>query len=357
MPETTTSVAARVDNRDCFDAYRDLPESSIDAVITDPPYFLEGLGGDWADAIDRPTTKSAAVTSLAAGMRFDSVQGREFQEFMQRVATESLRVLKPGGFFIAMSAPRLYHRLAVGVEDAGFEIRDMWTWLYTQNQVKAMSVARFLDRYDLDPAVRAQVEHQLRAWKTPQVKSCIEPMVFAQKPKTDSEGRPVTFLENWLTHGVGLVNIPTGVGSEGDMVTANVLTTEAIAEDIDRAFLVPKPRKTEKGDTSHLSVKPLSLMDQLVRVTVRPGGVVLDPFNGSGSTGVSAISIGRHYRGFEQEPTYFAQSQERFAGAFPEGDWQEGSAPAPWWQVSVSAPDVDTIPARAAVTVPQDSLF
>ena len=321
-------VHVTLHQEDCFAAFARIPDASLDAVITDPPYFLDKLGDSWDTGSMKHATKGSAVTSLPVGMRFDPQQGLAFQEFMQRVAAESLRTLKPGGFFLSFSAPRLYHRLGVAVEDAGFEIRDLWAWVYTQNQVKAMSVERFLDTSGLTKKEKERLAKELSVWKTPQVKSCIEPIVFAQKPKLDGSGKSVTFLENWLNHHVGLVNIQTNVGNEADMVTANILTTGAINDAFDKAFLVPKPTKAEKGDTTHISVKPLTLMDQLVRATVPESGLVLDPFNGSGSTGISALRLGRSYIGFELAPAYFEQSKKRFEEAFAEEgfSWEKVSS-------------------------------
>lgn len=299
-------------NADCFDAFKSLPSNSVDAVITDPPYFLDKLGSAWEVDEFKTSSARAAVTSLPVGMKFDPQQGTQFQEFMHRVAIEAYRVLKPGGALVAMSAPRLYHRLGVAVEDAGFEVRDMWSWLYTQNQVKAMSVERFLDTRGLTRRQLARLKTELRSWKTPQIKSCIEPAVFAQKPKLDQHGKPQTFLANWLEHHVGLVDLGTGVGANGDKQSANVITTGPIESALDKSFLVAKPGKSEKGTTSHLSVKPLALMEQFVRLTVPEAGLVLDPFSGSGSTGIAALDCGRNYIGFELNEAYFRQSMQRF---------------------------------------------
>ena len=305
-------------NLDCADAFPLIEGLSIDALITDPPYFLDRLASNWDLPALEKTTQGAVVQSLPAGMKFDPRQGKEFQAFMGKVAAEGLRVLKPGGFFLAFSAPRLYHRLGVAVEDAGFEVRDMWAWLYTQNQVKAMSVERFLDPTALSSNELDTVREELKNWKTPQVKSCLEPIVFAQKPRLDADGKPLTFLENWLRHHVGLVDINTSMGEEADMSTANIMTTGPISSALDKAFLVSKPSRAERGQTSHVSVKPLALMEQLIRATVPAGGTVLDPFNGSGSTGIAALSLGRNYIGFETSLEYFMQSQSRFATAFGE---------------------------------------
>lgn len=305
MPVTATLV-----NTDCFDAFATLEDDSIDAVITDPPYFLDQLGDTWSTDKEVKNTKSGQVTSLPAGMKFDPKQGIAFQEFMHNVALEAMRVLKPGGALLSFSAPRLYHRLAVAVEDAGFHVRDMWSWLYTQNQVKAMSVERFVDTSNLTDEEIEQLKTELSVWKTPQIKSCLEPIVFGQKPPDG------TFAKNWLAHRTGLVNTSAKVGEHENMVPANVLTTGWIDAAFDRAFLVPKPSRAERGDTSHISVKPLALMDQLVRLVTPAGATVLDPFNGSGSTGISALRTGRNYVGFELSGVYFTQTIDRFTSAF-----------------------------------------
>lgn len=314
------TASATLINRDCFEAFKSLPDNSVDAVITDPPYFLDKLGDDWDVDNIKHATKGSAVTSLPVGMKFDPNQGRQFQEFMDRVSQEALRVLKPGGFYLAMSAPRLVHRLGVAIEDAGFEVRDLWAWIYTQNQVKAMSVERFLDKMDTAKLSKKQLEalrEELAVWKTPQVKSCIEPIIFAQKPKVHPEtGKAMTFLECWLEGRVGLVNIATGQGRDADMVTANLITTGPINDALDKAFLVPKPTKAEKGDTTHVSVKPLTLMDQMIRSVAPVGATIVDPFNGSGSTGISALRLGRNYIGFELSAEYYNQSQKRFVESF-----------------------------------------
>lgn len=87
---------------DCVDRMRELPEASVDAVVTDPPYHLAFMGRTW------DTAPSPA----------------ESQREHERWAREALRVLKPGGHLLAFGGTRTYHRLAAGIEDAGFEIRD-----------------------------------------------------------------------------------------------------------------------------------------------------------------------------------------------------------------------------------------
>jgi site-specific DNA-methyltransferase (adenine-specific) len=305
-----TTVDATLFNADCFDVFASLEDGSVDAVITDPPYFLDQLATDWKTDKGVKVTSASQVTSLPAGMKFDPAQGLAFHAFMLKVGIEAMRVLKPGGFFLSFSAPRLYHRCATGLEDAGLHIRDMWSWLYTQNQVKAMSVARFADMTNMSEQEKAVLSAELAVWKTPQIKSCLEPIVCAQKPPDG------TFARNWVEHRTSLVNTSARVGTDGQMMPANVMTTGAIDSALDKAFLLPKPTRTEKGDTSHISVKPLALMDQLIRLTTLPGALVMDPFNGSGSTGISALRLGRNYVGAELSAEYYEQSLKRFTDAF-----------------------------------------
>lgn len=296
---------------DCFEKIKEIPSNTVDAIITDPPYFLDGMGDTWDEKmVNRNTTNHQRVKSLRGGMKFDKQQGIDFQNYMNKLALLALDKIKPGGWFIAFSAPRLYHRLAVGIEDAGYEIRDMWEWLYTQNQMKAMGLTRNLSKDDLSEQDFKKLSEELLVWKTPQVKSCFEPIVMAQKP------RQGTFYENWKKYHIGLVNVKSGVGLNNDMSTSNVMSTENIDTIIDQTFLIGKPSKKEKGTTTHLSVKPLALMDHIIVNTVPENGLIIDPFNGSGTTGIAAVRNNRKFIGFENNQKYFEQSLDRNKSMF-----------------------------------------
>jgi site-specific DNA-methyltransferase (adenine-specific) len=97
-----------------------LPSGSVDAIVCDPPYGLEFMGREWDG------WESAAA----------------FQAWCKAWAYEALRVLKPGGHLLAFGAPRTYHRLVCGIEDAGFEIRDQIAWLYAQGFPKSLNIAK-----------------------------------------------------------------------------------------------------------------------------------------------------------------------------------------------------------------------
>ena len=104
---------------------RKLEESSIDAIVTDPPYGLKFMGKEWDDAGD----------------------GQQQQEWHRLWAVEALRVLKPGGHLLAFGGSRTYHRLASAVEDAGFEIRDQIMWLYGSGFPKSLNVSKAIDKH------------------------------------------------------------------------------------------------------------------------------------------------------------------------------------------------------------------
>jgi site-specific DNA-methyltransferase (adenine-specific) len=288
-----------------------LPAHSIDLVLTDPPYFLDKLDNEWTpERAARRFYKSQAVFHLPPGMKFDPNQGRRMYEWYLEVSRELLRVLKPGGFFFSFSSPRLLHRMACAVEDAGFHIRDTFLWLYTQNQPKAMGVTHFIERMPLSKDTKRLLKERLSGWKTPQVKSCYEPIIVAQKPY---EG---TFLENMLQYGVGLFNTEVRIGQ--NMFPANVLLVEGIEETLDKYFLVPKPSVEERGAfNQHPAVKPLALCEYLIQLAAPEGAVVLDPFLGSGTTALAARSLKRRYIGIEINPEYVAIACKRLQNRTP----------------------------------------
>lgn len=285
-----------------------LKNNSIDLVLTDPPYFLDKLDNKWnPQVVSKKNTERQTIQSLPPGMKFDKTQGLRLYEWFLKVSQELFRILKPGGFFFSFSSPRLYHRLACAVEDAGFLIRDCFIWLYTQNQPKAMSLNHFLDRLKISNEKIVQIKQKLNGLKTPQIKSCFEPIIMAQKP---TEG---TFLKNVLKHKTGLINTNFRIGKHSNMFPANVISASYINETADKYFLVAKPDKDEKGSlNTHKTVKPLSICEYIIKLTtLTKAAVVLDPFIGSGTTAVAAKKLGRKFIGVEINPEYIEIALQR----------------------------------------------
>jgi site-specific DNA-methyltransferase (adenine-specific) len=154
----------RILTGDCVEQMKSLPDNSVDSVVTDPPYGLGFMGKEWdigVPAVD--------------------------------VFQECIRVLKPGGHLLAFGGTRTYHRLAVAVEDAGFEIRDMIAWVYGSGFPKSHNL-----------------KGEWEGWGTA-LKPAHEPIVVARKPFKG------TVANNVLEYGTGAINVDgCRVGTNGD---------------------------------------------------------------------------------------------------------------------------------------------
>lgn len=310
--QNATSETIDVNNiyqGDCIEYLRKMNDHSVDMICTDPPYFLDGLGNKWNKQKIDDKGSSSVVGNLPKGMKFDRQQSKNFYEFYLEVSKQLYRVLKPGGVFISFSSPRLYHSMTMAVEEAGFEIRDMLGWIYTQSQVKAFSQNHIIDNdKSKTEEEKQQMKEACKDRRTIQLKPAIEPMCLAMKPV---QGR---LVDNFMEHGTGLMHIgdETKTGSDNDYFPSNILTSECFDEAFDKIFLVAKPNKKEKGDfNTHLSVKPLQLITHLIRLFTKNNAIVLDPFMGSGTTAVACSVENRKYIGFELNKEYIDVANKR----------------------------------------------
>lgn len=301
----------RIELINCLDGMKKLPENSIDMVCTDPPYFLDGLGNDWNKSKLDKKGASSVVGNLPKGMKFDRKQSKKFYDFYLEVSREIFRVLKPGGAFVSFSSPRLYHSMTMAVEESGFEIRDMMAWVYTQSQVKAFSQDHIIEKdKNKTREQKDQLKELCKDWRTPQLKPAIEPMCLAVKP---IEGR---YIDNFEKYGTGLLNTSDETKVDGKF-PSNVMTTQDGV--LDKVFLVKKPTKSEKGEfNTHLSVKPVELVEHLIRLFTKEGSIILDPFMGSGTTGLAAINCDRKYIGYDINQEYVEISNKRLLSVLKE---------------------------------------
>ena len=356
---------------DCIEVMRGMADGCVDAIVTDPPYGLGFMGRAW--------------DALPPGYDF---------------AVECLRVLKPGGHMLAFGGTRTWHRLAVAIEDAGFEIRDSIAWMYGSGFPKSLDVSKAIDKaagarehvgkgfvtagdyngrglaspegnyVDPPPATADAVRWQ--GWGTA-LKPAFEPIVVARKPLNG------TVAANVLAYGTGALNIDGGrVQREPDRASgwsksgskagpndsmsgdnydregrwpANVILDESQIAELDRQsgvqsggqrvegkvtgttfgsgstmpddltgvlsygdsggasrfFYTAKANTHERpriDGSAHPTVKPLTLMRYLVRLVTPPGGIVLEPFAGSGTTLEACIVEGFKCIGIERDPTY-----------------------------------------------------
>lgn len=228
------------------------------------------------------------------------------------------RVLRPGAFCLAFCSPELYHRLATNIETAGFIIKDQIMWMTTTKMPK----------YN-------------------RLKPAHEPIVVAQKPYTGSlesnhakwgcglidtettrvpwEKKPPT---GWVAGGgkrrqFGKQGKTTGTQEEFGTVDANPagrypsnIIGEVLPEH-QKYFYAPRATRAEKGaDNDHPTVKPVALMSYLVQLYTSKESVVLDPFCGSGTTGVAVVQLQRQFVGIDINPAYITIATQRCASVF-----------------------------------------
>lgn len=426
---------------DCIEAMKLLPENSVDSIMTDPPYGWRFMGKAWdafdivkesknaGDAKRGPKMMSDGrirqpreLVAEAAGKYDLSLQAnRSFQTWTETWSKEALRVLKPGGHMLVFCGPRTYHRMASGVEDAGFEVRDQLQWIFGSGFPKSHNIEK------------ASGDERFKGWGTA-LKPANEPILLARKPIGEK-----TVAANVLKHGTGGLNIDASriagaipqvpqpklqggdalsrnnpsIGRNGEFSRAEgrfpanlVLShnadcisadqsvtdknectpgcavamldeqsgilkqgvagkksrpfgngeiygtcaefkpngTETYACDTpsgaSRFFYCAKASKSDRNEglegmpdkvklaqmrgtngtgkknfeggfqdsiqkNHHPTVKPTKLMSYLIKLITPPGGIVLDPFTGSGSTGVAAIREGFRFIGIEMEAEYY----------------------------------------------------
>ncbi len=348
-------VTLQLHHGDCLEVLRTMPDASVDSVVTDPPYGLAFMGKRWD--YDVPSVE---------------------------IWYECLRVLKPGGHLLAFAGTRTQHRMAVRIEDAGFEIRDMIAWVYGSGFPKSLDVSKAIDKaagaerteiigksarhgggivgngssYEVSPEVpmlyapATDAAQQWAGWGTT-LKPALEPITVARKPLAG------TVAANVLEHGTGALNVegcrvggrwPANLIHDGsEEVVAGLfpqskdgvagkrsgvahVTLHGLAAcdepwggyggegSVARFFYCAKASKANRDDgNNHPTVKPTDLMRYLCRLVTPPGGIVLDPFMGSGSTGKAAMLEGFGFIGIEREAAYRAIAERRIRQAAAAG--------------------------------------
>lgn len=262
-----------------------LADNSIDLIIIDPPYFIDKMDDKWDNnQLKESIAKAGVIGGLPVGMKFDPQQGKNLEIFINVISKELFRILKPGGFYLCFSQARLSHRMAVGIENAGFEIRDMLYWK-RDSQAKAFSHTHFVQKKRIPEEEKIRIIDSLKNRKTAQVRQLLETIILAEKPKDG------TFIDNWIKWGVGFMDVSQTL--DGNF-PSSILEV-----------------KRDGTNINHPTVKPVRLLEHLIKLFSKENDVVLDCFMGSGSTGVAAINSNRNFIGIEIIPEYFNIAQQR----------------------------------------------
>ena len=294
-------------NADCMVELNKLEDNSIDCVITDPPYFIDKLDNNWSCDNINNDIKNSHIKHLPKGMKFDKLQVKKLYDYYLELSKLLFKKLKPGAYFLSFSSPRLYHAIAMSCEIAGFEIRDMINWTYTQSMPKGMSITHIIEKMKITQDEKNKLIEEYKDYKTPQIKSCFEPICVAMKPI----GK-LTFIQNELQFKTGLLDFSQKVGIDNDRIPANVITTEKYNECYDKNFLISKPSKNEKGhNNTHITVKPIELIEHLIKLFTKKGSLILDPFLGSGTTAIACKNTNRKCIGIEINKEYYNICLER----------------------------------------------
>jgi site-specific DNA-methyltransferase (adenine-specific) len=202
-----------------------LADNSIDSIVTDPPYELGFMGKKWDS------------TGIA---------------YSVELWEQCLRVLKPGGHLLAFSGSRTYHRMVVAIEDAGFEIRDMVSWISNKTFPKSLNIGKAIDKI-----AKADTK-QWHGWGTG-LKPTVEPIVMARKPV---EG---TVANNVLTHGTGGLNIDASRIAASDQ--------EQLSKFWDR-----NQSESKEGSVGYVAQTNIDLRDYKPVDGRWPANLIIDPY-------------------------------------------------------------------------------
>lgn len=367
LPTRMARMSTRLIHGDCLDVLPTLDACSVDAVVCDPPYDLTAgkKGGTGAASVnlDSPYGRSRISTGNGGFMGKDwDATGVAFDPATWALV---LSVMKPGAYLLAFGGTRTYHRLACAVEDAGFEIRDSISWLYGSGFPKSLNVGDgrgtalkpahepiVVARKSTVGTVAANVaEHGTGALNIDACRVATDERVQASasggvpfgggnyaagdgRVYSDAAGR-------WPTNVVLDESQAAALDAQTGVTTSRSggKTTNALGVMNDDAWVAKEMPRTghddiggasrffptfryeakaptaerPRGDdgTAHPTVKPLDLMRWLVRLVTPPGGTVLDPFLGSGTTAEACLIEGFDCIGIEREAAYIDLARRR----------------------------------------------
>jgi len=283
----------RITLGDCVDHIPHLTNGSIDLFLSDIPY---GISLDDWDVLHNNTNSALLGQSPAqegktgfkrrgkpinGWSQADRNIGIEYQQWCQDWATKVYPKMKMGSSLFVFGARRTIHRVINAFEDSGFLLKDTMAWKKPSAHHRAQRVSIVLERRGMDDEAR-----KWDGWRLGNLAPIWEPIAWFMKPYKIGG----TITDNILENEVGAMNI--GECKQNGSCPTNLL---------EFGF-----RKNEKR--IHEAQKPLDLIEYLIKLTTREDQIILDPFMGSGTTAVAAVSVNRKFIGFEINPAFHENS-------------------------------------------------
>lgn len=351
---------------DCISVMKKMKANTYSSAVLDPPYgspLGKKKNNFTPSEIDRyglieqayfVGDRSAALKAGLYDLSFEG--GKKFQKWCSEWGKELLRVMKPGSHALIFCSTRMLHRLTMGMELSGWEVRNILTWVFGTGFPTSISLSQQIDKMKGAIAPISSEAEQWEGWFN-NIKNSFEPILLIRKPLSEK-----TVAQNVLKWGTGALNISAcRIGNEGGTKAvnikkgegrrlydggisnlvevqqigqgrfpANVILSEEAGEELNRQadlnvasyFYCPKPSEKEKSmgceDTgnTHPTVKPISLCSYLLKLLNHPEGKVLDIFSGSGTVGMAAAMNNMQYHGAEIEREYYTIARRRIMAAY-----------------------------------------
>ena len=350
-----------VEHGDAVEALKALPDGSVDALVTDPPAGIGFMGKEWDDFRRARNPADAGRDSVhgrfsRSGPEYGRRDRQHFIAWLADILTECRRAMKPGAYGWVWAIPRTAHWTATACEDAGFAVRDVLVHVFGTGFPKSRSLLKPAAEHWILIKAPGELQelriNENRIAGVPRTAHADSPRGWQDSATTpEVSGRwPANFT---LSHNDDCADTCTDdctvkmldEQSEGKMHSAGAArdgSTAIIADTYaasgymlppnrnmrrlgdsggaSRFFYQAKPstRERRQGLTdgtrnTHTTVKSISLMRHLVSLVAAPGATILDPFTGSGSTGIAALAEDCRFIGIEKEAEYVEIARQRIA--------------------------------------------